>query len=223
MSIEGVSINYFAKILIFFLTPWFFSFILLSILVILQPNSVFFEMLRNLLQVIISPKAGWESIDDSSFSTQRVLFGMFFPLLACLAISSFIPMIYDKTITLSTSLMNAIVNFSKYMIAYYLSSYLLSGFYPQFNRSHVAQAKLNNYLIYNYAFLILLNIITNSLNSDFTPLYFLMLYSPVLAAKGAKFLYIDSGRTTKFVTIASLMILLLPIIFQWILNTLINR
>lgn len=181
-------------------------------------------MLRKILVVIISPKVGWQIIDDSSNSTQRVLSNVFFPLLALLALSCFVPMIYDSTTnTLSSSLMNAIVSFSKFMITYFLCSYLLSGFYPQFNRSHVAQAKLNNYIIYNLAFLIILSILLNILNAEFSPLYFLFLYMPYMAYRGTDFLCIKSGRNFKFVLISSLMMLALPFIIGWILDSLINR
>ena len=181
-------------------------------------------MLRKILVVIISPKVGWQIIDDSSNSTQRVLSSLFFPVLAILAVSCFVPMIYDSTShTLSSSLMNAIVSFSKFMITYFLCSYLLSGFYPQFNRSQVSQSKLNNYIIYNLTFLIILSVLMNLLNAEFSPLYFLFLYMPYMAYKGVDFLCIKSGRNFKFVVIASLLMLSLPFVIGWILNTIINR
>lgn len=181
-------------------------------------------MLRNILVVIISPKVGWQYIDDSSNSTQRVLASVFFPMLAILAVACFVPMIYDSTThTISTSLMEAIVSFSKYLLTYFLCSYLLSGFYPQFTRSHIAQSKLNNYIIYNLTFLIILSILVKLLNAEFSPLYFLVLYMPFIAYKGVDFLCIDSGKTTKFVIISSVMMLVLPFVIGWILDSLINR
>lgn len=181
-------------------------------------------MLRKILVVIISPKVGWQIIDDSSNSTQRVLSSVFFPLLAILAVSCFVPMLYDSTTnSLSSSLMHAIVSFSKFMITYFLCSYLLSGFYPQFNRSHVALAKLNSFIIYNLTFLIILSILYNILNAEFSPILFLFLYMPYMAYRGADFLCLKSGKTFKFVIISSIMMLSFPFIIGWILDSLINR
>ena len=181
-------------------------------------------MLRNILVVIINPKVGWQYIDDSANSTQRVLSSVFFPLLAILALACFVPMIYDSaTNTLSHTLMEAIVWFSKFMLTFYLCSYLLLGFYPQFNRSQISQAKLNNYIIYNLSFLIILSILIKLLNGEFSPLYFLLLYMPYIAFRGSEYLFLEKGKKIKFVTISSIMMLAFPFIIEYILDSLIMR
>ncbi len=181
-------------------------------------------MIRNFIVLLMSPKVGWQYIDDKCQSAQRVLSTFFFPLLAILAISSFVPMIYDSASnTVSSSLMKAIVAFSKYMLTYYLCVYLLSGFYPQFTRSSLAMSKLSNYVIYNLAFLIILSILINVINGEFSPLYFLELYMPYIAYRGVNFLCVDSNKSVKFVVISSIMMIACPIIIGWILNSLINR
>ena len=180
-------------------------------------------MLKKILIVIIKPKLGWQYIDDSGNSTQRVLSSVFFPLLAILAISCFIPMIYDRTITLSTSLMKAIVSFSEYMLTYFLCSYLLSGFYPEFSRSHIALAKLNSYLIYNMSFMIILSVLINVLNAEFSVLYFMFLYMPYMAFNGLEFLGLKSNKRVKFYIISTLMMMVLPFIINLVLNSLIKK
>ena len=181
-------------------------------------------MLKKLLVVIIKPKLGWQYIDDSGNSTQRVLSSVFFPLLAILAVSCFIPMIYDSTThTLSSSLMDAIVSFSGYMLTYFLCSYLLSGFYPEFSRSQIAFAKLNNYLIYNLSFMIILSVLMNVLNAEFSVLYFMFLYMPYIAFKRLEFLGLKRNKNTKFFIISTLMMMTLPFIIGIILKSLIKK
>ena len=181
-------------------------------------------MIRNFLVLLISPKVGWQYIDDKCHSAQRVLGGLFFPLLAILAISAFVPMIYDSASnTISSSLMDAIVAFSKFMLSYYLCVYLLSGFYPQFTRSSLAMSKLSNYVIYDLAFLVLLSILMNILPGEFSPLFFLELYMPYIAYRGVEFLCIEKGKSIKFVVISSIMMLAFPLIIGWILSSLINH
>lgn len=182
------------------------------------------DMLKKFLLVIIKPKLGWQYIDDSGNSTQRVLSGLFFPLLAVLAISSFIPMIYDSTThDLSSSLMDAIVAFSKYMLTYFLCSYLLSGFYPEFSRSQIALSKLNNYIIYNLSFMIILSILMNILNAELSVLYFMFLYMPYVAYMGLDFLGLKTDKRMKFFIISSLMMIALPFVIGLILNSLIKK
>ena len=180
-------------------------------------------MLRKLLIVIIKPKLGWQYIDDSGDSTQRVLSSIFFPLLAILAISCFVPTIYDSTLTISSSLMKAIVSFSKFMLTYFLCSYLLSGFYPEFSRSHIAMSKLNSYIIYNLSFLVILSVLINVLNAELSVLFFLFLYMPYMAFNALEFLGLSGKKGTKFFIISALMMMGLPIIIRIILESLINR
>ena len=214
----------FCKNTYFFLFLVIFSFILFANLLILHPQiKIKREMLKKILVVIIKPKLGWQYIDDSGNSTQRVLSSVFFPLLAILAISSFIPMIYDSTITLSDTLMKAIVSFSGYMLTYFLCSYLLSGFYPEFSRSHIALAKLNNYLIYNLSFMIILQVLMNVLNAEFSVLYFMFLYMPYMAFNALDFLGLKSGKRVKFFIISVLMMMVLPFLIILILNSLIKK
>ncbi len=181
-------------------------------------------MLKKILIVIIKPKLGWQYIDDSGNSTQRVLSSVFFPLLAILAISCFIPMIYDSTThTSSSSLMDAIVSFSSYMLTYFLCSYLLSGFYPEFSRSHIALAKLNNYLIYNLSFMIILSVLMNVLNAELSVLYFMFLYMPYMAFNGLEFLGLKDNKQIKFFIISTVMMMVLPFLIGFILNSLIKK
>lgn len=181
-------------------------------------------MLKKILVVIIKPKLGWQYIDDSGNSTQRVLSSVFFPLLAILAVSCFVPMIYDSTTnTISTSLMDAIISFSKYMLTYFLCSYLLSGFYPEFTRSHIAMSKLNNFIIYNLSFMIILSVLMNLLNAELSVLFFLFLYMPFMAYNGMDFLGLKSGKATKFFIISSIMMMVLPFIIGYILEALIKK
>ena len=133
-------------------------------------------------------------------------------------------MIYDSTThTLSSSLMDAIVSFSGYMLTYFLCSYLLSGFYPEFSRSQIAFAKLNNYLIYNLSFMIILSVLMNVLNAEFSVLYFMFLYMPYIAFNGLEFLGLKSNKKTKFFIISTLMMMTLPFIIGIILKSLIKK
>ena len=86
---------------------------------------------HNIFCVITAPRYGWEVINDSNIPTGKVMRSAYLPLLCVLALSCFVPMIYDRTITFSESLMTGIVMFSTYFISYYIIIYLLGGFYPE--------------------------------------------------------------------------------------------
>lgn len=172
---------------------------------------------RNIILVIISPKVGWEEIDRGGFPVQRVLVGGFFPQLALLLISSFMPLFYDPEMLLSRAVMNGIVWTSSYFVSYFVISYLLGGFYPELSRTKGSIARMNNYLLYCLMFLLLLKILLNML-FQFSPLYFLTLYLGVIAYHGTVFLRLEEHKVFKFTLIATLFMIGLPYAFYYLLS-----
>ena len=173
---------------------------------------------RNIFCVITSPKYGWEVINESNIPIGKVLRSAYLPLLCVLALSCFVPMIYDSTVSFKESLMTGIVYFSAYFISYYIIIYLLGGFYPELVRTAGATARLNDYILYNLIFLVLLLIFGNLLPSDFAPVLFLMVYLPWMAYRGTDHLFVKKEKVVKFVIISSILLLGLPFVLRQILG-----
>ena len=168
--------------------------------------------------MITAPKYGWEVINESNIPIGKVMKSAYLPLLCVLALSCFVPMIYDRTITFSTSLMTGIVMFSTYFISYYIIIYLLGGFYPELVKTEGATARLNDFILYNLIYLVLLIILRNLLPSDFTPVLFLMVYLPWMAYRGTDHLFVKKDKVAKFVIISSALLLLLPLALKAVLG-----
>lgn len=178
------------------------------------------SVFKNIFLIIVSPKVGWDEINQSGFTTSKVMQGGFLPLLALLAMASFAPMLYDATAwTLSRSLLHALAEFLSFYAAYFLISYLLGGFYPNLVKTNSGRIRLDNYILYNLSFVVIFEIFNNLLDQDFYPLYFLLLYDIVLILKGTAFLGIEGQpKTPKFVAVAAVLILALPMVFRFILE-----
>ncbi len=173
---------------------------------------------HNIFCVITSPRYGWEVINESNISTTKVWYGTYVPLLVVLALSCFVPMIYDRTISFSSSLLTAIVMTSSYYIGYYAILYLLSSFYPELVKTEGARARLNDFILYNLIFLVLLMILRNLLPDDFTPVLFLMLYLPWMVYRGTDHLFVKKEKMARFVAVSSVLLLVLPITLQIFLD-----
>lgn len=173
---------------------------------------------HNIFCVITSPKYGWELINESNIPVGKVMRSAYLPLLCVLGLSCFVPMIYDKTIPFSKSLMTGIVMFSTYFISYFIIVYILGCSYPSMVKTQGATARLNDYILYNLIFLVLLLILRNLLPSDFTPVLFLMLYLPWMAYKGTGNLFVDKDMVNKFTVFSSVLLLGLPLLLEFILG-----
>lgn len=176
------------------------------------------ELLKNILCVIVKPHYGWERVSESQLSPGLALSGLYYPLLGLLALACFFPMVYDHTITVSHSLMTGIIEFSSFFITYFITSYLLEGFYPELAKTRAARNRLNDFIVYNLVFLVLLKILRYLLPSDFTPVLFLMLYMPWMVYRATEYLEVRENKVTKFVVIASALIMGLPIAINYFLS-----
>ncbi len=165
---------------------------------------------QNIFCVITSPKYGWEVINESNIPTGKVFSSAYVPLLCVLALSCFVPNIYDDTLTFKDSLMSVIVLCSSYYISYHVIVYLLGGFYPELVKTEGASARLNDYILYNLIFLVLLSILRKLLPSDFTPVLFLLVYLPWMAYRGTDHLFVKKNKVPKFVVISSVLLLGVP-------------
>ena len=181
------------------------------------------DIVKNILVLIASPRVGWEDINACGIATSRVLRVAFYPLLALLAITTFVPMFYDKTITLSMSLMMAIINFSSYFFSYHIVCYLLGGFYPQLVKTRGATARLHELVLYSLIYLVLLAIIANVLPINFTPIFFMMTYLVWIVYRGTQYMGLDKPREPRFLIATSALLLLTPFVIQQLLNMLIVK
>ena len=170
---------------------------------------------QNIFCVITSPKYGWEVINESNIPTGKVMHAAYVPLLCVLALSCFVPMFYDRTISFSYSLLTGIGMFFSYYLSYYIIMCLMSSFYPELVKTEGATARLSDYILYNLIFLVLLMILRKLLPDDFTPVLFLMLYLPWMAYQGTEHLFVKKEKVMKFFAVSSLLLLILPIALQY--------
>ena len=172
---------------------------------------------HNIFCVITAPKYGWELINESNIPVGKVMRSVYVPLLVVLALSCFVPMIYDRTLTFSYSLLNGIVMVSSFFVAYFIIVYLLGGFYPELVKTEGGTARMSDFILYNLIFMVLLLILRNLL-PDFTPVLFLMAYLPWMVYRGTDNLYVRKEKVPKFVLISSLLLLGLPFLLITIMD-----
>jgi hypothetical protein len=173
--------------------------------------------------VITAPRYGWELINENNIPSGRVMQGAFIPLLILLGLSCFVPMIYDRTITFSSSLITGIILVSAYSVSYLIIYYLLGGFYPELVKTRGATARLHELVLYSLIYLVLLGIIANVLPINFTPIFFMMTYLVWIVYRGIHYLGLAPSRQTRFLVLASALLLFTPVVITQLLSMLIVK
>ncbi len=169
------------------------------------------SVLKNIIQVIVSPRDGWESINISDTRTEDLISKVFYPMLAVLAVSEFAPVLYDHTLTISTLLVNALATFAAYFFTFFINVQVMSLAFPEAARTRVAVDRLTDFTIYSLILLIIIEIISNLLPTDFMPITALaFLYMPLVIYRGMMYLDIKGVHSLWATVLATLLLVGLP-------------
>ena len=109
--------------------------------------------LKNISLLIASPAMAWEEIGKNPQPRQSLLQRLLYPLIAVIAIASFVHLFYDDTATVADCLRRAIVNVTVVFFGYMLSAYLLTLFFPTPAKAQGGTDKLHGVAIYSYVLL----------------------------------------------------------------------
>lgn len=180
------------------------------------------SLIKNALLLIVSPASGWDDVDRSGFSPAKVLSGLFYPLLAILSISCFAEIFYDNLVTLSDMLMKAIVAFTSYFVSYYAIIFILSAIFPKQINGRATYARFCNFVSYNLAFLVIVEIMSN-IFMGLPPLDYFRLYVLLIAYKGLDFINVQKAEKRGFLIVCGALLLLTPLALSKALNFMIIR
>ena len=173
------------------------------------------DLFKKILLMIVSPTVGWEKINKLNIPTRILLSSVFYPTLAVVAVSVFVRLFYDEDLTLTRTLINAIIAFASYFFAFHISSVVVNFFLPGGN--HEAKDRMDNLLIFGFEYLAMLNVVSNLLPTRFSVLDFASLYVGFIIFKGIDYInYV--GKSTVFIVSTSILMLLTPTIIKYLLE-----
>lgn len=171
---------------------------------------------KNILLLIVSPSYGWSVIKEHYTPANVMVSKVFLPLLAILASTTFLQLIYTNDTEIADCLLKVITDFSKFFFGYYLCSYILTGFFKELAFDYDSANKVNVAILYNIVILICINIIENCMPSPWTFIYVFYLYIFFISSKCNA--YLDISPSSKFRFLIPGLALLIPFLIEWVLK-----
>ena len=108
----------------------------------------------------------------------------------------------------------------KYFISFFAVSYFLTGIYSNVFKSKNEINKLNNYVVFKLAILVLFNVLRNFMPGfpffEIFPLYIIF-----VIYKGINYVAVPQAEHVKFIILSSLFMLLIPVGIKFVLELLI--
>ncbi len=177
--------------------------------------------LKYLLLLIVSPHEGWKDIGKYTIPNNLLLSKLYYPCLAVLSISQFIPYLINSGYSnLQNIIMLVMIDFVKFFIAFFAISYILTGIYTSFFDSCDKINNLNNFIVFNLTILVIFNILRNIM-PGFPFFEVFPLYIVYVSYRGINYLSILEKDSIKFILITSLLLLLIPIGIAFLLDLMI--
>ena len=171
-----------------------------------------------LFKLLASPKVGWEEIGKYSIPNNLLLSKMFYPCLAILAISKFVPVMLGYIdMDLKNLIVYAMIDFVKFFVSFFILSLIATSLFKFTTENESETNKLNNYVVFNLTILVIIDFLKNLVPGfpvfDLVPLYIVF-----VAFCGKIYLNIPENVMKSFLTTMSILLIVVPIGVEYILN-----
>lgn len=178
---------------------------------------------KNISYVACFPRNGWAAVKHDEVQWREVQSRVLYPMLAVLALSAFMALVYDVRATLVGCIVAAVIDFAKYFFSFFIASYVVTGYFPLVVKDKRSVNRANVATLYCMAVIVALNIIDNLLPASFPYLKILYLYVFFMAWKADRYLGIEEGGDKKILIVIAALVLLLPLAISYLLGLIMNK
>ncbi len=184
---------------------------------------MFKDIIQTIFFLIVSPRKGWKQIIDKEVSHQDFINNFLFPIFGFVAITTFVGgMWLAENSGIHWALKLSIAVVTALFGGFYLVSYLLNELFPKFGLDKKLN-KAQQFAGYSSVVLYVLFFVMPLL-SEFTLLWLVVIYTIYIVYAGAdEFLRIAENKRVSFTVIASLLVVLLPLIIKILLELLVKQ
>lgn len=176
--------------------------------------------LKYLFQLILSPRHGWEDIENGNVAPSRIATEGFYPLIALTAASVFIQAFFMHHVVFLSLFMRMVITFVVYFISYFFGTFMLSFFVEPMVEGEYDEQRCQTFTLYTLGLLAMISIIVNCLPITPMVLFFLPCYVALIQWKGCDYMRVRPDRIGHFMMLAILGVLMPLYIFYFIFSLL---
>lgn len=174
------------------------------------------DFLKNILQLILSPGNAWEDLGKEKVEPEVLLSKGLLPLLGIMGLTQFLSLLYHPDTSFGRVLTSALASVGAYFVTIYIGKLIfeltLPGMIERFS-----SRKAFTTVIYGVALMAVIQIIDNCLPWKSVVLSLLPLYAVLVLYRAHQYLGIRQGSELRYLGIAALALVLVPILISTIL------
>ena len=173
-----------------------------------------------LLHLLINPKMGWRKLKKIPYQRDDFARVVFYPLLAVLAVSRFVDLLYYNEVSIAPLLQQAIAGFVSFFGGYFLVGMLARSFLPTQARTKIVKRFGQIYIMSIMSVLVMCGILSELLPWLGMLLTVPPIYCCYILAKGIKCLRIPERETMPTMVLMIVLCLGIPIAIYVLLTSL---
>ncbi len=174
---------------------------------------MFFYYLRDALQLLLSPKRGWEDVSYDDFNMKSLLICGFIPWIAIVSCSELIRFAYLENCLWIPLIASVLCTFLKYFISYFIAGFAFSVYVPSITHGAGEEQIDNTVIIYGLGVLALLDLVKNCLPVDLAFLNFYPLYVLYILWRSERYIKVLPGERVGYVLLCLFGVVLQPIMY----------
>ena len=181
---------------------------------------MFFRYLLNMLQLLLSPRRGWEDIAVCDTDPAKLLRRGFVPLILVTSLTCLPELWYHSGASVVGVVESMIGCFVKFLVSYYVAGFCFSLYVPACTGGELSPDKNHTFILYSLGLLCVFNILTNLLPMVPDMLYLLPIYVLFIMWRAISYMEIVFDGVMKFMILCVGAVIVPPFLFQYLFSLL---
>lgn len=180
---------------------------------------MFGQFLKTILQLILAPRKAWSDVAEDDPNPAQVLERGLYPLMAIMALTAFCHGFYGaEPFQIGRALESALGQFLSLFLTVMIARGAFESLMPPMQTEKVPMARIANVTSFSTGILAVINIIANLCPIDLAIFWFLPAFLIVVLWHAVEYLCIREDRYAQFIILAISVLIILPILFNFILS-----
>lgn len=167
-----------------------------------------------LLQLLLSPDAGWKDLEKASPNPDILMRKGFYPLLIVTALTELLPVIYGHS-GIGKALLCAVAVAGAYFVAVFVAKLMFETYYPRTAGVQADDVRSSVFSLCAVGLMLLFQIIENVLPWNLLVLKLLPVYAIVVMSRGMKYLGVPAHSEVAVTMAAAGAVVLVPLVIYY--------
>lgn len=175
------------------------------------------KFLTYILQLILSPREGWEDLGKADPDPETMLRHAYYPLLGIATATCFLSPVYHSGESLAAVIIRAVATFGAYFVALYLAKLVFDVYLGRLSVAAVDHRRAFMLILVSMGMMLVFRIVSNCLPWHLIVIDFLPLYVVLVLSKAYTYMGIARREEIRFLGIASGLTVAIPLAIYYLI------